>query len=116
MTKEVCVFCKIINGILPAKKIYEDDDLLIIEDIEPQAPDHFLIIPKKHIEGVDSLQNADKELIGKMFMVSKILAKDRKVQDGAFRLVVNNGELAGQSVFHLHMHFLANRAMHWPPG
>jgi len=116
MTSEVCVFCKIIKGDLPSKKVYEDDDLIIVEDIEPKAPEHLLIIPKKHIEGVDTLENVDKELLGKMFMVSKILAKDRGVQDGAFRLVVNNGELAGQTVFHLHMHFLANRAMQWPPG
>ena len=110
-----CLFCKIINGEIPADKLYEDDEIFAFRDITPQAPQHFLIIPKKHISGPSAVTDEDDQLIGRMMRVGAEIAKENRIGDN-FRVVLNNGEDAGQSVFHIHMHFLGGRAMTWPPG
>ncbi|NQV16176.1 histidine triad nucleotide-binding protein [bacterium] len=110
-----CIFCKIIDGDIPAKVVFEDDDFLAFNDISPQAPTHFLVIPKKHISGPAALTDSDQALMGKLVKVGTDLAESSGIQDG-FRLVMNNGERAGQTVFHLHMHVLGGRSLTWPPG
>lgn len=109
-----CIFCKIINGEIPANKLYEDDEILAFWDLSPQAPKHFLVIPKKHISAPDDVAAADEALIGKVIRMGSKLAKENGVEQ--FRLVMNNGPEAGQTVFHLHMHVLGGRSMNWPPG
>ncbi len=100
-----CIFCKIINDLLPSSKIYEDEYSLVIKDIAPQAPIHYLIIPKKHVADIQSLQKEDAALAAHLLLVAKKISElDQATQD--FRLVVNNGAGAGQIIFHLHFHFL----------
>ena len=109
-----CLFCKIVQGEIPADKIYEDDEVLAFRDIAPQAPVHFLIIPKKHLSGPAAIQAEDERLAGKILRLGGELAAKEGLTD--FRLVFNNGEQAGQTVFHIHMHVLGGRSMQWPPG
>ncbi|HKB88568.1 MAG TPA: histidine triad nucleotide-binding protein [Patescibacteria group bacterium] len=103
MNNEDCIFCKIINRELPSKIEYEDEDLLVFQNIEPVAPVHVLIIPKKHIVNLSEVSESDKEVLGKILLVTKDIAKKLGIFD-AFRVSVGNGENAGQSVFHLHFH------------
>ncbi len=110
-----CLFCKIIRGEIPSSKIYEDDDVFAFWDIAPQAPRHFLVIPKKHISGPSALSPEDEQLMGKVMRIGAKLARENGIGD-AFRVVFNNGEEAGQTVFHIHMHILGGRSMSWPPG
>lgn len=110
-----CLFCRIMRGELPAKKIYEDKETFVFEDIRPQAPTHVLIVPKKHIEGLDKASAEDAEIIGKCHLVAAQIARDRGIEDG-YRTVYNVGPGAGQSVFHLHLHLLGGRPLGWPPG
>ena len=109
-----CLFCKIVRGEIPADILYEDDDLLAFRDISPQAPVHFLVIPKKHIRGLSSVEANDEQLIGRLMRKGAEIAKKERVDH--FRVVFNNGEQAGQTVFHIHMHILGGRDMSWPPG
>ncbi len=110
-----CLFCKIINGEIPAEKIYEDDEILAFKDIAPQAPHHFLIIPKKHITGPSAMTEEDDMLCGKLLRIgAKVAAENNIVAN--FRTVINNGKDAGQEVFHMHVHILGGRKMNWPPG
>ncbi len=109
-----CLFCKIINGEIPANKLFEDDDLLAFQDINPEAPLHFLVIPKKHISGPSGVTETDHQLIGKLMQKGAELAKENGFED--FRFVVNNGAKAGQTVFHFHLHVLGGRDLTWPPG
>ena len=108
------IFTKIINREIPAKIIFEDELSIIIEDISPQAPLHYLAIPKKEIIGISDLDNKDNEIIGHLMLTIKKQMKNINVSD--YRLVINNGSEAGQTVFHLHIHILANRTLGWPPG
>lgn len=110
-----CLFCKIIAGQVPAKKVYEDEKTFVFEDINPQAPTHVLIIPKKHIVGLKEAEGADAELIGYCHLVAAKVARERGIEDG-YRTVYNVGRDAGQSVFHLHLHLLGGRKLTWPPG
>jgi histidine triad (HIT) family protein len=110
-----CLFCKIIAGKIPAKKVYEDEKAFAFEDINPQAPTHVLIIPKKHIVGIDQATEEDAELVGYCQLVAAKIARERKIENG-FRTVYNVGPDAGQTVFHLHLHLLGGRKMSWPPG
>lgn len=110
-----CLFCKIINGDIPADKLYEDDDIIAFRDISPQAPVHFLVIPKKHIAGPSDVGANDHDIIGKMIQKGSDIAKQEGIGDG-FRVVFNNGAKAGQTVFHIHMHILGGRDLNWPPG
>ncbi|OGR07430.1 MAG: histidine triad nucleotide-binding protein [Deltaproteobacteria bacterium RIFOXYD12_FULL_50_9] len=111
---ENCIFCKIIAGQIPAKKLYEDDKILAFWDINPAAPVHFLVIPKKHVSGPAALAEEDQDLVGKLLRDGARLAKENGIDH--FRLVMNNGSEAGQTVFHLHMHVLGGRHLTWPPG
>ena len=110
-----CLFCKIVAGEIPVDKLYEDDDVVAFKDIAPQAPVHFLVIPKKHIVDLANVKVEDEQLIGKLMRVGAQVAKEQGVGDG-FRSVFNNGAKAGQTVFHIHMHILGGRSMQWPPG
>lgn len=111
-----CIFCKIIAGIIPVKKkIFEDDKVFAFEDINPQAPVHILIIPKKHISGLDSVKFEDIEILGHIQLVASKIAEDLNLKDG-YRLLTNNGIDAGQTVAHLHYHLLGGRTFAWPPG
>lgn len=111
-----CLFCKIIAGEISAKKVWEDERVLVIEDIHPQAPIHLLILPKKHIATLLEVSESDKEVLTSVFMTAKKLAVDNGVDRRGFRLVVNCLAEGGQTVYHLHFHLLAGRPMGWPPG
>ncbi len=110
-----CLFCSIVDKVIPSNIIYEDDLLLSFTDINPQAPIHFLIIPKKHIKSLDTMENDDLELISHIFKVIPKLAKQQGIE-GGYRVVNNCGKNGGQTVDHLHFHVLGNREMLWPPG
>jgi len=109
-----CLFCKIIKGDIPSDKLYEDDDIFAFRDIAPQAPVHFLVIPKKHISGPSGVAPEDEKVIGKVVRLADEIARKEGIEQ--YRLVFNNGEQAGQTVFHIHMHVLGGRGMGWPPG
>ncbi|MCH2272086.1 MAG: histidine triad nucleotide-binding protein [SAR86 cluster bacterium] len=109
------IFQKIIDKELPADIVYEDESCLAFKDINPVAPIHILIIPKKRIEKISDSNTEDKELLGHLFLVAGNIARDLGIED-AFRLVVNNGAGAQQTVFHLHVHLIAGREFNWPPG
>jgi histidine triad (HIT) family protein len=111
-----CLFCKIREGEIPADIIFENDDVLAFNDVNPQAPVHLLIIPKKHISTVNDMTDDDQLIMGKLFSAAKAIAKQKGVSDDGYRLVVNCNEKAGQTVFHIHMHMLADRVLTWPPG
>lgn len=111
-----CLFCRIIRGEIPSKKVYEDEDAFAFRDIDPQAPTHILILPKRHIATLNDLTPEDAELVGKLFLVAKKLAKDEGVAEAGYRAVFNCNADAGQAVFHLHLHLLGGRPMGWPPG
>ncbi|HSA59743.1 MAG TPA: histidine triad nucleotide-binding protein [bacterium] len=109
-----CLFCKIIAKEIPSKTVYEDDLCFAFRDINPQAPTHILILPRKHFAKINDMEAGDKELVGHLHWAAKEIAKKEGLKD--FRLVVNNGESAGQSVWHLHLHLLSGRLFSWPPG
>ena len=110
-----CIFCKIVDKEGPADIVYEDESVLAFKDINPKAPVHILVIPKKHIGSLLDLEEADEEVIGRIYLVCKRLAGEMGIDKG-FRVVVNCGPGAGQSVHHLHFHLLGGRPLRWPPG
>lgn len=112
---ENCLFCKIIRGEIPSKKVYEDEHTFAFEDIDPKAPTHVLIIPKRHFAGLKEATAADAETIGRCHLVAAQIARERGIEDG-YRTVLNVGPRSGQSVFHLHVHLLGGRDLRWPPG
>ncbi len=111
-----CLFCKIVQGKLNTELLYEDDQVIAFKDIEPQAPIHILIIPRKHIPTLLDMKKEDQELIGHIYHVASQLAKEFKIGEDGFRVVSNCNELGGQSVYHIHFHLLGGRNMQWPPG
>ena len=111
-----CLFCKIIAGEIPSTKVYEDDDFFAFRDINPQAPTHVLIIPRRHVERITDASEADAELLGRMQLLANKIAQQEGIVSGGFRTVLNCGEGAGQSVWHIHLHLLGGRPMLWPPG
>ncbi|MCG1012707.1 histidine triad nucleotide-binding protein [Tepidanaerobacter sp. GT38] len=111
-----CVFCKIINKEIPAKIAYEDDQVIAFHDINPQAPIHLLIIPKKHIASIMEIDEENGGLLKEIVRVAQNLAKENNIDKKGFRLVVNTGEEGGQTVQHLHFHLLGGRFLTWPPG
>ena len=110
------LFTKIINREIPAKIIYETETVLAFEDIHPQAPHHYLIIPKMEIATINDLSPETAPVIGDLFLAAKEIARMNQLTEKGYRVVMNCGAGAGQSVFHLHLHFLAGRPFHWPPG
>ena len=110
-----CLFCKLVEGELPCNKVYEDEKILCFHDIDPQAPVHVLIVPKKHIESLDALADEDAELISYIMLRVKDIAEQLGLANG-YRVVINNGEDALQTVKHLHLHVLGKRKLSWPPG
>jgi 23S rRNA (cytidine1920-2'-O)/16S rRNA (cytidine1409-2'-O)-methyltransferase len=113
---EDCIFCRIIRGEIPSRKVFEDDKILIVEDITPQAPLHLLCIPKRHFVNCLDMAVTDDELVGYIFRKAGEIARQKGYAESGFRLVQNNGAGAGQSVFHIHFHLLAGRGFAWPPG
>jgi len=111
-----CLFCRILAGEIPVKPLYEDDQLIVIKDINPQAPLHVLVIPKAHIASLNDLAPEHDTLVGSMFRRAAAIAKQHGFADRGFRTVFNTNREAGQSVFHIHLHLLAGRALGWPPG
>ena len=110
-----CIFCKIANKEIPSNVVYEDDKILCFHDLEPQAPVHVLIIPKKHIASMDEVQPEDQELMGYIMVKIKDIAAELGLENG-YRVVNNCGEDGGQTVGHIHFHVLAGRGLQWPPG
>ena len=111
-----CIFCKIINGEIPSKKLYEDDELLAFNDANPKAPVHFLVIPKKHIRNMMELDAADSALLGRLLFKAQELAQSEGCTEKGARFVINCKSHAGQTVDHLHCHVLGGRFLSWPPG
>lgn len=113
---DTCIFCKIIERRQPAKIVYEDDLVIAIEDIRPQAPVHLLVMPQKHLPSLDGTTIGDEPMLGRLFTVAAQLARERQLETRGYRAVVNNGPWGGQTVDHLHLHVLGGRVFHWPPG
>lgn len=111
-----CLFCKIANNEVPAHIVYESTDILAFKDISPQAPVHVLIIPKTHISTINDLTHHDQALVGQMILVAQQLAKEMAIDNDGYRLVYNVNQQGGQAVYHIHLHVLGGRQLHWPPG
>ena len=111
-----CLFCKIIAGEIPAKILYEDQNVIAFEDIMPQAPVHFLVIPKKHISTLNDVTDSDTLAMGALPIIASKIAKQKGVAEDGYRTVMNCNENGGQTVYHIHMHVLAGRKLNWPPG
>lgn len=111
-----CLFCGIINGKIPSDLIYEDKEMIAFKDINPQAPTHILIVPRRHIQSLSEMTEADKGLTGNLLFAARKIAQDQGISNEGYRVVVNNGQNGGQTVFHLHLHLMGGRPMAWPPG
>ncbi|MBE6046966.1 MAG: histidine triad nucleotide-binding protein [Clostridium sp.] len=113
---EDCIFCKIVKGEIPSKKIYEDDKVYAFYDINPEAPVHFLVIPKQHIASANMLNEENVEIVSHIFLVINKIVNELGIAEKGYRIVNNTGEDAGQSVHHIHFHVLGGRNLAWPPG
>ena len=111
-----CLFCRIINRELHATIVYEDEHIVAFNDINPQAPTHVLVLPRRHIASLNELTPDDDQLVGEMIRRAAAIAKQRGISTGGYRAVFNTNADAGQTVFHIHLHLLGGRQMHWPPG
>lgn len=111
-----CLFCKIINREIPAAVVYEDDQMIAINDIKPEAPTHILVIPKRHIETLNDLVETDDALVGSLFRRAAAIAAEKGFAATGYRTVFNTNRGAGQTVFHIHLHLLGGRSLGWPPG
>ncbi|MHB1168754.1 MAG: histidine triad nucleotide-binding protein [Longimicrobiales bacterium] len=111
-----CLFCRIVRREIPSQIVHETENLLAFRDIDPKAPLHVLIIPKRHIASVSDVESADAPLMGELFVAARAIAREQGVADDGYRVVVNTGAGAGQTVFHIHMHLLGGRDLTWPPG
>lgn len=111
-----CIFCNIINDTLPAQLIYEDEKLIVFNDLYPRAPIHQLIVPRKHIACLNDLTESDTPLVGHMIWVAQQMAKQAQIAESGYRTVFNCNRGAGQAVFHIHLHLLGGRKLNWPPG
>ena len=110
-----CIFCRIVKGEIPSKKVYEDENFVAFHDIDPQAPVHIIVIPKKHIESLNKATEEDAKLLGEWVFTARKIAEKLKLDKG-YRIVINTGRQGGQAVLHLHLHLLGGRNMGWPPG
>ncbi len=113
---EDCIFCKIVGNEAPSDMVYQDNLACAFRDINPKAPTHILIIPKKHVRSMVEAKEDDKELLGHLLYVTNQVAKKEGVSEDGFRVVINSGSRAGQTVWHLHIHLIGGRKMSWPPG
>jgi histidine triad (HIT) family protein len=111
-----CIFCRIAAGTIPADRVFEDERAVAFRDLNPQAPVHILVIPKRHIAGLDDLTDADGDTVGGLVIIARRIAHEQGLEERGWRLVVNAGPDAGQTVFHLHLHLLGGRTLGWPPG
>lgn len=111
-----CIFCKIVAGEIPATIVHQDDEVVAFRDLHPQAPTHILIIPRKHIATVNDLADGDAAIVGRLYLTARDLAAQLGLSDNGYRLVMNTNRDGGQTVFHIHLHLLAGRQFHWPPG
>lgn len=111
-----CLFCKIINQSIPADIVWEDDKVLAFRDVNPQAPTHILVIPRKHIATINDIEPSDHTLIGQLFGTARQLAAQEGLSDDGYRLIMNCNEQGGQTVFHIHLHLMGGRHFSWPPG
>jgi histidine triad (HIT) family protein len=111
-----CIFCKIINKEIPAKIVYEDDRILVFDDINPQAPVHVLLIPKEHFVSLNDIPEEKEDLLGHILSKARQVASDKGIKESGYRIVLNTGRDSGQDVFHIHFHVLGGRRMTWPPG
>ena len=116
MSNENCPFCKILAGDIPAEIIYESDTAIGFRDINPKAPTHVLIIPRKHIATINDIEPDDQQVVGSLFTAAREIAEKEGHADAGYRVVMNCNESAGQTVFHIHLHLLAGRSFSWPPG
>lgn len=113
---ENCLFCKIASGNIPAKIVYEDDHVVAFDDINPHAPTHKVIIPRKHISTLNDAEHADAELLGRMIQAATHIAKELNIADDGYRVVMNCNAGGGQTVYHIHLHLFGGRGLSWPPG
>jgi histidine triad (HIT) family protein len=111
-----CLFCRIAAGEIPAKKVHEDAEVLAFHDVNPQAPTHVLVIPRTHIASLDEMKPGDAEIVGTAIQRATEIARKLKLETDGYRIVINHGPGAGQSVFHIHVHLLGGRTFGWPPG
>lgn len=111
-----CIFCSIIEGKIPCEKVYEDEHVISFKDINPEAPVHVLIVPKKHIESLNDITEENKELIGHVYYAAKKIAAELNLSETGYRIAANCGRDGGQTVPHIHFHLLGGRSLHWPPG
>jgi len=116
MAGDDCIFCKIVAGGIPAAKVFEDDRAVAFRDINPQAPTHALIIPRRHVASLGEAGEDDESLLGHLLLVAARVAREEGLAESGYRTVINTGAGAGQSVFHIHVHLLGGRALTWPPG
>jgi histidine triad (HIT) family protein len=111
-----CLFCRIASGDIPAKKLFEDDAVVAFHDVNPQAPTHVLVIPRAHIPSLDDMTDADADVIGTTILRVTKIARELHLETDGYRVIINNGVAAGQTVFHIHFHLLGGRSFGWPPG
>lgn len=111
-----CLFCKIVSKEIAGDIVFEDGDVIAFTDINPQAPTHILIVPKKHIETLNDMQQEDENLVGKIVSTAKTLARKANIDESGYRVVFNCNKDGGQAVYHIHLHLLGGRKMQWPPG
>lgn len=111
-----CVFCKIIAGEIPGEIVHQDDDVVAFRDLNPQAPTHVLVVPRRHIATINDLQEGDAELVGRLYLAAAAVARQEGIDRRGYRTVMNCNAEAGQSVYHIHLHVLGGRVMGWPPG
>ncbi len=111
-----CLFCRMLEGEIPSEKVFEDDQVYAFRDINPQAPTHILVIPRKHISSLDELTEAEAPLMGRLMTAGANIARQEGLSDKGYRSVINTGEHGGQSVHHIHLHIMGGRPLNWPPG
>ena len=111
-----CLFCKIVSGEISCDKLYENDKLVAFRDIDPQAPTHILVIPKKHIRSINELEISDQNLAGEILLAAKEIASIENIESSGYRTIFNTNSDGGQTVYHIHRHVMGGRQLHWPPG